>query len=194
MSLNNGDAEMPLKKSDLLKEPIEHLDIAKYNVVSLVEAIGKIAFQARNLSRAAEIYDKIVSDTDCAVILTLAGSLFSAGLKRIVYDLIENNMVDVIVSTGANIVDQDFFEALGFKHYKGNPFVNDKALRSVRVDRIYDTFIDEDQLGVSDNTIAEIADSLEPRPYSSREILEEMGRYLVGRTKVKDSVILAAYQ
>ena len=26
-------------------------------------------------------------------------------------------MVDAIVSTGANIVDQDFFEALGFKHY-----------------------------------------------------------------------------
>lgn len=185
---------MPLKKSDLLKEPIEHLDISKYNVVPLVDAMGKMSFQARNLARSAQIYDRMLADKDCSVILSLAGSLLSAGLKRVVYDLVVNNMVDIIVSTGANIVDQDFFEALGFKHYKGSPFVNDKALRSVRVDRIYDTFIDEDELGVSDNTIAEIADALDPKPYSSREIVEEMGKYLVGRAKVKDSVVLAAYQ
>src|SRR5208282_1031758 len=185
---------MPLKKSDLLKEPIEHLDITKYNVVSLVEAMGKMSFQARNLARAAQIYDMMLADKDCSVILSLAGSLFSAGLKRVVYELVKNNMVDAIVSTGANIVDQDFFEALGFKHYRGSPFVDDKTLRSIRVDRIYDTFIDEDQLGVSDNTVAAIADSLEPRPYSSREIVEKLGEHLVKRAKVKDSVVLTAYE
>ena len=67
----------------------------------------------------------MLKDKDCSIILTLAGSLFSAGLKKVVFDLIENNMVDAIVSTGAIMVDQDFFEALGFKHYigsvKGNP-------------------------------------------------------------------------
>src|SRR5581483_10203745 len=177
------------KKSDLLKEPIEHIDITKHNVVPLVDAMGKMAFQARNLSRAAQIYDKMLADKDCSVILCLAGSLLSAGLKRVVYDLVKNNMVDAICSTGANIVDQDFFEALGFKHYKGTPFSDDKALRAVRVDRIYDTFIDEDQLGICDDTIAEIAETLKPRPYSSREFIEEMGRYLVKRSKVKDSVV-----
>ena len=185
---------MPLKKSDVLKEPIEHLDITKYNVVALVEAMGKMSFQARNLARAAEIYDRMLADKECSIILCLAGSLLSAGLKRAAYDLVKNNMVDAIVSTGANIVDQDFFEALGFKHYRGTPFVDDKLLRSVRIDRIYDTFIDEDQLGACDNIIAEIADSIEPRPYSSREIIEEMGKYLVKRAKVKDSVVLAAYE
>ena len=59
----------------------------------------------------------MLRDTDCGVILCLAGSLISAGLKKIFVDLIRNNMVDAIVSTGANIVDQDFFEALGFNHY-----------------------------------------------------------------------------
>jgi deoxyhypusine synthase len=182
------------KKADFLKEPIEHIDIAKHNVVPLVDAMGKMAFQARNLARAAQIYDRMLADKDCSVILCLAGSLLSAGLKRVVYDLLKNNMVDAIVSTGANIVDQDFFEALGFKHYKGTPFVDDKALRSVRVDRIYDTFIDEDQLGICDNTISEILETLKPRPYSSREILEEMGRYLVKRSKVKDSVVQLAFE
>src|SRR5712671_6483567 len=181
---------MKPKKSDLLVEVVEHIDIKKHNVVPLVEAMSKMAFSARDLGRAAQIYDVMLCDKDCAIILCLAGSIFSAGLKQVVVDLIEHNMVDAIVSTGANIVDQDFFEALGFKHYKGDPFVDDKALRAVRVDRIYDTFIDEDELGESDNTIAEIADSLKPKPYSSREFIEEMGRFLSERQKVKDSLIL----
>ena len=176
-------------KKDFLKEPIEHIEIARHNVVPLVEAMGKMAFQARNLARACEIYDRMLADKDCSVILCLAGSLLSAGLKRVVVDLVANNMADAIVSTGANIVDQDFFEALGYKHYRGTPFVNDKELRSVRVDRIYDTFIDEDELGECDNTIAKIAESLEPKPYSSREFIEEMGKFLAKRPKAKDSVV-----
>ncbi|GAB4336676.1 MAG: hypothetical protein OHK0047_26160 [Leptolyngbyaceae cyanobacterium] len=113
----------------------------------------------------------MLRDPDCAIILCLAGSLFSAGLKLVVYDLICHNMVDVIVSTGANIVDQDFFEALGFYHYVGDPLADDELLRQHGIDRIYDTYIDEHQLRVCDMTIAEIAASLEKRPYSSREFI-----------------------
>lgn len=182
------------RKADYLKETVQHIDIAKHNVVPLVDAMGRMAFQARNLSRAAKIYDQMLADKDCAVILCLAGSLFSAGLKRIVYDLLQNNMIDVIVSTGANIVDQDFFEALGFKHYIGTTAVDDRQLRAARVDRIYDTFIDEDELGVCDKTISDIASTLPSRPHSSREFLAEMGKYLVKRAKAKDSVILAAHE
>ncbi|MBI5201015.1 MAG: deoxyhypusine synthase [Elusimicrobia bacterium] len=183
-----------VRKKDLLKEQIEHIDITKLNVVPLVDAMGKMAFQARNTARAAQIYDRMLADKDCSVILCLAGSLFSAGLKKVVYDLVKNNMVDAICSTGANIVDQDFFEALGYKHYRGNVFANDKELRSVRVDRIYDTYIDEDELGECDNTISEILGTLEPRPYSSREIIEEMGKYLQKNCKVKDSIVDVCYQ
>jgi deoxyhypusine synthase len=183
-----------IKKSDLLKETIEHIDITKFDARPLVDAYSKMAFSARDLARASDIYDRMLADKDCDVILCLAGSLFSAGLKKIVWQMIESNMVDAIVSTGANIVDQDFFEALGFKHYKGSKWVDDKALRGARVDRIYDTFIDEDELGECDNTISEIMGTLKARPYSSREILEEMGKYLVKKSKVKDSIVLSAYK
>ncbi|MBI3565502.1 MAG: deoxyhypusine synthase family protein, partial [Elusimicrobia bacterium] len=183
-----------IKKSDLLKEQIEHIDITKFDARPLVDAYSKMAFSARDLARASDIYDRMLADKECSVILCLAGSLFSAGLKKIVWQMIESNMVDAIVSTGANIVDQDFFEALGYKHYKGSKWVDDKALRGARVDRIYDTFIDEDELGECDNTIAEIVGGLEPRPYSSREVLEEMGKYLVKRAKVKDSIVLSAFR
>ncbi|MCL5031325.1 MAG: deoxyhypusine synthase [Bacteroidetes bacterium] len=183
-------------KKDFLKETIKHIDIKEHNVVELVDAMEKMAFSARDLSRAAKIYEMMLRDKNCGVILTLAGSLFSAGLKKVAYDLVMNNMVDAIVSTGAVMVDQDFFEALGFKHYKGTPFSDDNLLRDLHIDRIYDTYIDEDELRICDETTAKIFDSLEPKPYSSRELLWEFGKYLDqnGGPKVEDSVIYAAYK
>lgn len=184
------------EKKDYLKEVVEHIDIKKHNVIPLVEAMENMAFSARDLNRAAQIYDRMIKDKNCGIILTLAGSLFSAGLKKIVYDMIMNNMVDAIVSTGAIIVDQDFFEALGFKHYKGSRFVDDNELRKLHIDRIYDTYIDEDELRICDDTTAKIFNGLEPKPYSSRELLFEFGKYLEENSgpKVNDSVVWAAYK
>ena len=183
-------------KKDYLKDVIKHIDIKEHNVVKLVDSMEDMAFSARDLNRAAKIYDKMLNDNDCAVILTLAGSLFSAGLKKVVYDMVMNNMVDAIVSTGAIMVDQDFFEALGYKHYKGTKWVDDNEMRELHIDRIYDTFIDEDELRVCDETTAKIFDSMKPGAYSSREFLWEFGKYLDenGGPKVDDSVIYAAYK
>src|ERR1700744_2503755 len=164
-------------KKELLKSPIQHLDLKQHNVVPLVDAMHNMAYSARDTARAANIYDMMLRDTDCGVILCLAGSLIPAGLKKIFVDLVRNNMVDAIVSTGANIIDQDFFEALGYKHYiAGDEFksgTRDGELRELMIDRIYDTFIDEEELRVCDETTQKIFDELEPRPYSSRESLKE---------------------
>jgi len=185
---------MKPKKSDLLVEVVEHIDVKEHNVVPLVEAMSKMAFSARDLGRAAQIYETMVRDDNCTIILCLAGSIFSAGLKNVIVDLVRHNMVDAIVSTGAIIVDQDFFEALGFKHYKGEINMADDVLRRLAIDRIYDTYIDEDQLRACDATCAQIADGLDARPYSSREFIREMGRYLKNNAKNRDSVVLAAFE
>lgn len=186
---------MPGKK-DFLKEIIQHVDIKKHNVIPLVDSFEHMAFSSRDLNRAARIYDTMLKDKDCTIILTLAGSIFSAGLKKVVYDLVMSNMVDAVVSTGAIMVDQDFFEALGFKHYIGNPNSDDNLLRDLHIDRIYDTYIDEDELRICDDTCAKIFNGLEPKPYSSRELLREFGKYLEnnGGPKVDDSVIWACYK
>ncbi len=188
---NNTD----LKKKYLNPQKvIKHIDIKKHDVRQLVDDMGNLAFQARNLHRAAKIFEKMLKDKSCSIYLTLAGSLFSAGLKDIVLDMIRHNMVDGIISTGAIMIDQDFLEALGFKHYIGSPNVDDNELRELMIDRIYDTFIDEEDLRVCDMTVAEIANSLEPRPYSSREFIYEMGKWLVLNKTGKNSVIRAAYE
>src|ERR1700736_5211361 len=193
---------MPTKK-ELLTTPIQHIDIKQHNVIPLVDAMKEMAYSSRDLARAASIYERMLRDQECGVILCLAGSLISAGLKQIFIDLIRNNMVDAIVSTGANIVDQDFFEALGFRHWIAEDEykygTQDGVLRELMIDRIYDTFIDEEELRICDETTQKIADSLDPRPYSSREDIREMGAYLEREGKVPakggaDSIVYAAYQ
>jgi len=183
-----------LKKSDFLTTPVEHIDIKQHDLSSYVESLKGTAFQARNLHRGAEIFERMVADRDCGIILCLAGSVISAGLKQVVVDLIDHNMVDMIVSTGANIVDQDFFEALGFKHYLGDPKADDNELRTLQIDRIYDTYIDEEQLRICDETITRIAEALEPRPYSSREFIVAMGKYLEENGDKIPSIVSSAHQ
>src|ERR1700731_1366253 len=186
-------------KSEFLKQPIEHVDITRDNVVPLVEAMGQMAYSARDLHRAATIYDRMLRDRDCGVILCLAGSLISAGLKRVFADMIKNHMVDAIVSTGANIVDQDFFEALGFKHWMAEDRfkygLDDDKLREMHIERSYDTLIDEDERRICAETIHKIPDRLEPRPYSSREFVGEMGKHLAETgAKTDASIVLEAYR
>ncbi len=184
-----------MDKKDLLTQPIQQIDIKSFDARPIMNGFRSMAFQARNLASAADVYNRMLQDGDCRIILTLAGSLFSAGLRQVVVDMIENNMVDVIVSTGAIIVDQDFFEALGFKHFKGSPFADDRVLQELSIDRIYDTYIDEKDLRVCDMTIAKIADTLPGRPYSSRQFIECMAAYLEDKgLKPEGSVIYSAHK
>lgn len=181
-------------KADLLSKPVRHIDIKLWDATSLIDAMSNTAFQARNLARAAKIYVQMLEDTKCSIILCLAGSLISAGMKQVIVDLIDHNMVDAIVSTGANIVDQDFFEAIGFQHYQGENVPDDDQLQALAIDRIYDTLIDEDQLRICDHTIYQIADQLPPQSYSSREFIIEMGKYLDQHHSQVSSIILSCYR
>ena len=183
-----------MKKEDFLKEQVRHVDIKSFDARPIIEAMKDMSFTARDTSRAAELLSEMVRDEECTIILCLAGSTSAGGCMQIYADMVKHNMVDAIVATGASIVDMDFFEAMGFKHYKGSPYVNDSHLRNLYIDRIYDTYIDEEQLQVCDNTIKEIADSLSPRPYSSREFIWEMGKYLTENAKKADSLVQLAYE
>jgi deoxyhypusine synthase len=184
---------MTVKKQDLLKEKIQHIDITAFDSTPLIHAYGNMAFQSRNLARACSIFNSMLQDVDCTNILCLAGSLVSAGLKKVIIDMIKHNMVDIIVSTGAIIVDQDFFEGLGFSHYRGFVHADDDELRNLKIDRIYDTFIDEEELRICDMTIKQIADDMTPGSYSSREFIREMGKYLENQEYKTDSFVRTAY-
>ena len=181
------------RKSDLLSKEVEHIDITSFDARKIVSSMEKMSFASRETANAANIYNEMIKDKDCTIFMTLAGSTSAAGCMHIYRDLVKYNMVDAIVATGASIIDMDFFEALGFKHYQGSQYQDDTELRNNYVDRIYDTYIDEEELQMCDKTIGEIADQLEPKSYTSREFIKEIGKYLKTNAKKKDSLIEVAY-
>jgi deoxyhypusine synthase len=183
------------RKSELLSTPIEHIDITKFDARPIIDSMGKMSLTSRDLSRATGIYNTMLEDKDCSIILVIAGSTSAGGCMDLYAELVKSNMVDAIVATGASIVDMDFFEALGHKHYQANEIPDDDTLRSLYIDRIYDTYIDEQQLQDCDFTIGKIADSLEPRAYSSRAFIREMGKWLSeGNAKKQGSLVQLAYE
>ena len=180
-------------KKDFLNKPIEHIDITKFDARPIISSMEKMSFVSRETANAAKIYNEMLYEKDCTIFLTLAGSTSAAGCMHIYRDLVKYNMVDAIVATGASIIDMDFFEALGFKHYQGSQFQDDAELRNNYIDRIYDTYIDEEELQHCDKVIGKIADKLDPRPYTSREFIYELGKYLKKNSKKKESLIEMSY-
>ena len=180
-------------KKPLLNNPVEHIDIKSFDARKIIDGMGKMSFTSRDTARAAGIYNEMLADKDCSIFLTLAGSTSAGGCMNLYADLVQNNMIDAIVATGASIIDMDFFEALGFKHYQGSQFQDDTELRKNYIDRIYDTYIDEEELQACDTAICDIANTLEPKSYTSREFIKELGKYLKSNAKKKGSLIETAY-
>jgi len=182
-----------MEKKDLLKDVIKHIDIKSFDSTPIINAMRDMSFTSRDTASAADILEMMLND-ECSNWLILAGSTSAGGCMQAYVEMVKNNMIDVVVATGASIVDMDFFEALGFKHYKGTQFIDDNFLRDNYIDRIYDTYINEEELQVCDTTIKAIADGMKPGAYSSREFIKEMGKYLTQHSVKKDSLVQVCYE
>src|SRR5690606_28887038 len=182
-------------KAELLATTVEHIDITSFDARPIIDSMRKMSFSSRDTARAADIFNMALEDEACSPWLILAGSTSAGGCMDVYRDMVKFGMVDAVVATGASIVDMDFFEALGYKHYQAAGEVDDNILRSHYIDRIYDTYIDEEELQACDHAIYEIASRLEPRGYSSREFIWEMGKWLSeGNAKKPGSLIQTAYE
>ena len=174
-----------------LKKTVEHIDITKYDVTDLVNELRSTSFTSREIYNACQLYKQMLEEEELTVILTIAGSTQAAGCLKLYRDLVRYNMVDVIVATGASIIDMDLFEGLGNKHYIGSSKADDNILRENYIDRIYDTFISEDDLKEVDKFIADFADNqCGWKPQSSREFLNLLGWH----TRTSNSLVQECYK
>jgi len=108
-------------------------------VDDLTRALGGCGFGAGRLAQACDIYEAMVRDTATTKFFGLAGAMVPAGMRSIISGLIRDGYIDVLVSTGANLV-HDLLESLGLPHYKGSEVVDDNELCREDIDRIYDVF------------------------------------------------------
>ncbi|HEX7251814.1 MAG TPA: deoxyhypusine synthase family protein [Thermoanaerobaculia bacterium] len=160
------------RKKALLGRPTTPVRVERgTKVAGLLDAYREASFQARALGKCGHVFEAMLRDRQRPTIfLGLAGSLIAAGMRQVIVDLIERNMVDVVVSTGA-IISQDFYQVRGGRHFHGTPEADDKELRDLYIDRLYDTFIDEEKYWDTDLAVSAFADTLAPRTLSSRAFL-----------------------
>ncbi len=170
-------ANASARRRKILSSPVKPIDLThKMSLGDLLEAFQSTSVQARNLGRCYQVWKNMLTDKKRPTIfLGLSGPLIAAGQGKVIRDLIRYHMVDVVVSTGA-ILYQDLYQALGFKHYIGSPTADDVELRDMAIDRIYDTYVDEEKFEDLDRLIGRSVEKLDPRGYSSREVLEFLGK------------------
>ena len=166
-------------KRALFSEPVRAARITPdLKVADLVEQMAGMSIQARGVGQCAQVLERMLKDPDRpTVMLGLAGPLIAAGLRNVIRDLITSGAVDVVVSTGA-VLYQDIYQARGYRHYKGTPTADDAKLRDLYIDRIYDTYVDEEKFWETDLWCGRIADELGSSITSSRAYLAEVGRRL----------------
>src|SRR5436190_4676237 len=180
------------KKSRFLQTPIEPFAVeAGLSADQVLARMERISFQGRNLATAHRIWQKMLQ-SDVTIFMGMAGALSAGGLRLIVAHLIAKRYVDCLVSTGANLY-HDLHETRGQHHFLGSPHADDAALAAERIDRVYDTYASEEEFIGNDNWIAEFAASLEPRPYTSRELLYRLGGHLWDMTH-RDGILTAAFR
>jgi len=183
---------------DFLKKRIVPIDIEGIDTISgMLSAFSNTSFQSRNLARCVEIFTKMLEDPDePTIFMGLAGAMIPAGMKRVISTLVKRKVVDVIVTTGANAY-HDLVEGFGYYHYKGSPEINDFELYQRRIDRIYDTFGDEEKYRLVDEKVVTLADRIRAENsdvvvMSSREFLHELGGLIdrEGKEEEKESSFL----
>ncbi len=178
-TLELTDPAKKKEKKELLSKTVKPVDLVTASTIAdLVDSFKDMSIQARRIGRCAEVFEGMLTDRERpTILLGIAGPLVAAGLRKTIRDMVALGLVDVIVSTGA-ILYQDIYQARGFKHYKGDPEMDDTKLRDLYVDRIYDTYVDEEKFWETDCWIGKFADTLPPGNYSSRAFMEKLGATL----------------
>ncbi len=165
-------------RSKFLKHPVRSLDLKKaHSVFDLVRAFQHTSFQSRNVFKCFEIFRRMLADPRCIIFLGLSGAMIPGGMRRVIRDMIELRLVDVIVSTGANIF-HDLFESLGYQHYVGDEGGNDDLLRRHRIVRVYDALMDDHEINRVIHFLSRVPEEVRGKVVSSREYLAALGRHL----------------
>jgi deoxyhypusine synthase len=148
------------QKEDYLIKKVQPFDVKKIkNTNDLLISLKNCGFQGRNLGLALDILEKMVTNKECLTVLTLSGALVPAGMGEIISVLMEHELIDVIISTGANITHDLVDAASNIGHYLGSSNVDDDELFKYRINRIYDIFLPEDNYDKADKKLLEILNS-----------------------------------
>jgi deoxyhypusine synthase len=133
-------------KSKFLRQPLQHLNLKEtQSLFDLVQAFQHTSFQSWNVYKCFEVYREMLNDPTCVIFMGLSGAMIPGGMRKVIRDMIDMKLIDVIVSTGANVF-HDLFESFGYRHYVGFEEGDDDCLRKHRIARVYDALMDDHEI------------------------------------------------
>ncbi|MCX5725896.1 MAG: deoxyhypusine synthase family protein [Candidatus Saganbacteria bacterium] len=176
-----------------LRHPTVPLKVSKgKSVGTLLNEMLGTGFQGRKLAECYQIWKSMLGEESITIWLGISGAIVPAGMRELIAYLIEKRMVDVVVSTGAQIF-HDICEALGVLHFQGSPMMNDEELYDHKIDRFHDILVKEELQRKVDRKIQTFIESLDPNyQYSSREFLNLLGKYVEEQAVNKQSILIQA--
>ena len=144
------------------------------SVDELLENMSKSGFQGRKLGEAFHLWKEMIETPGTKIIIGLSGAIIPAGMQECIVTLLENRYIDCIVSTGANMF-HDFCEHMGVKHYVGSHLTDDAVLYKNGVNRIYDVFASDKEIGRMEEYIGNFGVTLGKQVLTSREFFKLLG-------------------
>ena len=185
------DSDARRRKKKILSVPTRPFDpVGASSPSEVLTRMQDTAFQGKQLGLAYEVWKKMLKDR-CTIMMGMSGAMVPAGMRRLVVRMIENRLIDCLVSTGANFF-HDLHETRGNFHYQGTHKTDDVMLGEHLVDRMYDVYADEEKFRQHDLWIGDFAASLDQsRPYTTREFLYLLGLEL-SKKAGEDGILTAA--
>jgi deoxyhypusine synthase len=183
-------------REQFLRHPTHPLEVSPDKDISaLVREMGSLGFQGRKLSEAADVWTSMLKKREIVIWMGVTGAMIPAGMRRLIAHLIQRRMIDILVTTGANLY-HEAYETLGGRHFLGSDVVDDVRLHKYRIDRMYDVYADEKRFYTLDLLIEkEFASTLrDDYRYSTRQVMEKFGKWLQPRARDKDSINIVAYE
>jgi len=156
--------------------------------------MARTAFGGRQLGEAVDVLTHMAQDSNCATVLTLSGAMTVAKMGLVICDMIENKLVQAIVSTGA-LMAHGFVEATGLAHYKYREGMNDAELYEKGYNRVYDTLEPESNLEHVEHILMSVLSNWDTtKTLSSRLLNAELGKYLVQNHPNVRGVLKSAFE
>jgi deoxyhypusine synthase len=170
---------------------IDHMEInGGMSVLELIEEMGKSGvLGAGRMFRATKLLAEILDDDDTAVFLSVAGPLVPGGLRKVIRDMIDQGMVDVLITSGANIT-HDLLEAFGGRHHYGMTD-DDETLCKQGMGRIGDLYTKSEDFEVFEKEITKIMSKINEKEnfLTIREFLTEIGSSLEDKESILHTAV-----
>lgn len=167
---------MTKKSSGKKLSKVKHAEVWKDMTVSdLISEYEKIGFNGKELAKARRVMQTMIADSNCVKFATIAGALIPGGLKKVIYSLVENNLVDGLIVTGS-ILTHDLIEAFGEAHFHAPLKVPDLELQKQELNRIYNVVVPTKGYRDLEDGLQAIFPELPQETMSASKFIHELGK------------------